>query len=121
MRARLFRSVAVVLLLASCLGSAHAEGGLPAGSAQQGVASPTSVRLQVVCEPGDALRPAAEEIARQERTRVLDSWPVPDGGFAAWVAEPGRLSDRVVAGWARLWRDRFPQTAVGLITGRTRP
>ena len=33
--------------------------------------------------------------------------------------EPGRLSDRVIIELARLWRDRLPRTAVGLITGRT--
>jgi hypothetical protein len=76
-------------------------------------------RLVVVCDPADSLRPVAEEIAGEESIAVADSWSEVHGEYLVWVVEPGRLSDRVLVSFARAWRDRFPETAVGLIVGRT--
>ncbi|WP_321473135.1 hypothetical protein [uncultured Paludibaculum sp.] len=75
--------------------------------------------LAVVCDRSDSLRPIAEEIAREEGTTVGDSWSDAHAEYLIWVVEPGRLSDQVIVNFAHAWRDRFPQTAVGLISGRT--
>ncbi len=119
MPGRFCNSAVVALLLSAWASCAQAQEVVASGPKADSIDPSNAEALFVVCDPVDALRPAAEEIAQQERGRVLDSWPVPDGGYAMWVIEPGRLSDRVVVEFARLWRDRFPRTAVGLITGRT--
>jgi len=76
-------------------------------------------QVAVVCHPTDSFRPLVEEIARGEGVAVAGSWNEAKGDYLIWVVEPGRLSDRVLVSFARAWRDRFPQTAVGLISGRT--
>ncbi len=78
-----------------------------------------AAHLTVVCHPTDSLRPLADEIAREEATTVVGSWSDVRTEYLIWVVEPGRLSDQVLASFARDWRDRFPETAVGLIIGRT--
>ncbi len=75
--------------------------------------------LAVICDPADSLRPVAAEIAQEEGVALADSYSDIRAEYLIWVVQPGRLSDRVIAGFARAWRDRFPQTAVGLISGRT--
>ncbi len=76
-------------------------------------------QLVVVSDPADPLRPVAEEIALQERTTVSGSWEKARGEYLVWVVSPDRLSDRIIVDFARAWRDRFPETAVGLLTART--
>ncbi len=76
-------------------------------------------QLAIVCDPADSFRPLAEEIAREEGVAVADSWSDVRSEYLVWVVEPGRLSDRAIVSFARAWRDRFPQTAVGLISSRT--
>ena len=75
--------------------------------------------IAVICDPADPLRRVAEEIAREEHVRVGDSWSEAHAEYGVWVVDPGHLSDRTMVDFARAWRDRFPETAVGLITGRT--
>jgi hypothetical protein len=75
--------------------------------------------IAVICDPADPLRRVAEEIAREEHVRVGDSWSEAHAEYGVWVIDPGHLSDRTMVDFARAWRDRFPETAVGLITGRT--
>ncbi len=76
-------------------------------------------QLAVVCDPADPLRPLAGETALQEHSAVTDTWDGARAEFLVWVASADRLSDRRIVEFARAWRDRFPETAVGIITART--
>jgi hypothetical protein len=119
MPGQLRNSIATAFPLTLFLLLAQATGGFASARPAGAPGPASSPELSVVCDPRDSLRPVAEEIAREAGARVSDSWPIPDGAYAVWVVEPGRLSDRAVTGFARLWRDRFPGTAVGVITGRS--
>jgi hypothetical protein len=77
-------------------------------------------QLTVACLPEDSLRPLAEEIAAQEHAPIVSSWTSVRGEFLVWVVEPSRLSDDSIVEFAAAWRDRFPEVAVGLISGWTR-
>jgi hypothetical protein len=76
-------------------------------------------QLLVICHPEDSLRPVAQEIASQENAALADSWVGAKGEYLLWVVEPGRLSDQTIIAFARAWKEQFPETAVGLIIGRT--
>lgn len=50
---------------------------------------------------------------------MRDTWDGARAEFLVWVATGDRLSDRRIVEFARAWRDRFPETAVGIIAART--
>jgi hypothetical protein len=79
-----------------------------------------STQLTVACHPEDSLRTLAEEIAAQEHAAIVSTWTEVRGDFLVWVVEPNRLSDQSIIEFATAWRDRFPEVAVGLISGWNR-